>query len=80
VQKRVADVPTCQPTLRRATVSVTNAAQTNPTRAWTRVKSTPHSAPGRVTLNSRLTLSGGHGALALPTAGIVLFPCLVPAG
>ena len=50
-----------------------------PAQVWTEVKSTTHSAFGRVTLNSRLTLSSGHSAFGLLTVVIVFFPRLIPA-
>jgi hypothetical protein len=42
------------------------------------VKSTTHKALGRLTRNSRFTLSSGQGALGLLTVVIVVFPRLIP--
>ena len=43
------------------------------------MKSTTHSALGRLTRNSRLTLSKGHGAFGLLTVVTQDFPRLMPA-
>ncbi len=72
-------VLTFQPTIRRAYASITKATYTKPAQVWTYVKSTTHNALGRLTRNSRFTLSSGHGVLGLLTVVIVVFPSLTPA-
>src|SRR3546814_5422177 len=59
--------------------SFTRLPCTKPAQLWTYVKSTTHNAFGRLTRNSRFTLSSGHGALGLLTVVTQVFPRLTPA-